>query len=130
MKTYPEMNAKIVGLLRICDDKTLILYAAQRIEELQAENDQLRVILSDVTRQPGEYIHNVHCSKQSGPRRDCSVCSALEHPHDVIVKENERICDAINDASRTYVNQEHEICHLKTVNKRLREELSNTKGDQ
>jgi hypothetical protein len=36
MHTYPEMNARIVSLLRACED-TLKLYAAQRIEELEAD---------------------------------------------------------------------------------------------
>lgn len=34
--TYPEMNAKIVGILRIGDSQP-DHYAAQRIEELEAE---------------------------------------------------------------------------------------------
>lgn len=34
MNTYPEMNAKIVGILRASGDPTC-LYAAQRIEELE-----------------------------------------------------------------------------------------------
>ena len=34
MHTYPEMNAKIVGLLRV-SDSPVMLYAAQRIEELE-----------------------------------------------------------------------------------------------
>lgn len=32
--TYPEMNAKIVGILRV-SDSPVMLYAAQRIEELE-----------------------------------------------------------------------------------------------
>ena len=54
IKTTKEMNGKIVGLLRDSDDGTLkpeqyiglceqfMLYAAQRIEELEAEMDRLR----------------------------------------------------------------------------------------
>jgi hypothetical protein len=34
--TYPEMNAKIVGLLRV-SDSPIMLYAALRIEELEEE---------------------------------------------------------------------------------------------
>jgi hypothetical protein len=34
MNTYPEMNAKIVGLLRLSDNPEC-LYAAQRIEDLE-----------------------------------------------------------------------------------------------
>ena len=47
IKTYPEMNAKIKDLLRIGYDETdgesgIFLYAAQRIEELEAENGLLK----------------------------------------------------------------------------------------
>lgn len=38
VKTYPEMNKKIVGLLRISSEP-IDLYAAQLIEELQAGKD-------------------------------------------------------------------------------------------
>lgn len=53
IKTYPEMNAKIKDLLRIGYDETdgdsgIFLYSAQRIEELEAENDLLRKQLFDV----------------------------------------------------------------------------------
>ena len=41
MPCYPEMNAKIVKLLRMKDDP-MCLYAADRIEELEAENARLR----------------------------------------------------------------------------------------
>ena len=36
VRTYPEMNEKIVGILRI-GDSPVDLYAAKRIEELEAE---------------------------------------------------------------------------------------------
>ena len=36
MNTYPEMNEKIVALLRMMENPTC-LYAAQRIEELEAD---------------------------------------------------------------------------------------------
>jgi hypothetical protein len=42
--TYPEMNAKIVGLLRLSDDP-LKLYAAQRIEELKQMVELLKLEL-------------------------------------------------------------------------------------
>ena len=38
--TYPEMNAKISGILRISDNPA-DLYAAQYIDELRAENEKL-----------------------------------------------------------------------------------------
>ena len=42
IETYPEMNAKIVGLLRWVKDNPVMLYAAQRIEELEAEVEGLK----------------------------------------------------------------------------------------
>jgi len=39
--TYLAMNAQIVGILRT-GDHAPALYAAQRIEELQAENERLK----------------------------------------------------------------------------------------
>lgn len=38
MKTYPEMNAKIVEILRIASDDPALLYVAQRIKELEQAN--------------------------------------------------------------------------------------------
>lgn len=35
IETYPEMNVKIVELLRWVTDNPVLLYAAQRIEELE-----------------------------------------------------------------------------------------------
>jgi len=37
MNTYPEMNEKIVSILRMTRADNLAAYAAQRIEELEAE---------------------------------------------------------------------------------------------
>lgn len=48
IKTYPEMNEKIVDILRISDapDK---LYAAQYIEDtLRAENEKLKEALREI----------------------------------------------------------------------------------
>ena len=42
IETYPEMNVKIVGLLRWVKDNPVMLYAAQRIEELEAEVEGLK----------------------------------------------------------------------------------------
>ena len=39
-ETYPEMNAKIVDLLRWDKDNLMLPYAAQRIEELEMETEQ------------------------------------------------------------------------------------------
>ena len=46
-ETYPEMNTKIVGILRWGGDDPMALYAAQRIEELEAEVEQLQHELHD-----------------------------------------------------------------------------------
>lgn len=40
--TYPEMNAKIVDLLRWNKENPVVLYAAARIEELETETERLR----------------------------------------------------------------------------------------
>lgn len=39
--TYPEMNAKIVDLLRWNKENPVVLYAAARIEKLEAEAERL-----------------------------------------------------------------------------------------
>lgn len=51
--TYPEMNRKVVGILRV-SDSPVMLYAAQRIEELEkALNDSLET-LDEIKGQWGE----------------------------------------------------------------------------
>ncbi len=45
--TYPEMDAKLVKILRISENPTS-LYAAQRIEELETENQRLRDALGKI----------------------------------------------------------------------------------
>ena len=47
VKTYPEMNHLIVGILRL-RGSPIELYAAQRIEELEAEVIELQNKLSTV----------------------------------------------------------------------------------
>jgi len=46
MNTYPKMNEQIVGILRWTDNPAG-LYAADRIEELEAERDALASVLED-----------------------------------------------------------------------------------
>jgi hypothetical protein len=41
MHTYPEMNKKIVGLLKIDNSSPVNAYAAERIQELEAQNQEL-----------------------------------------------------------------------------------------
>jgi len=44
MNTYPEMNEEIISLLRMTPDNPVCMYAAMRIEELEAELAALEVI--------------------------------------------------------------------------------------
>jgi len=48
VKTYPMMNERIVGILRWMKSNLPTLYAAQRIEELEAEVERLRAELEEV----------------------------------------------------------------------------------
>jgi len=58
--TYAEMNAKIVDLLRWDKDNPVLLYAAQRIEELEAEAGRLQRELHDeqIRRSEWEKMYN------------------------------------------------------------------------
>lgn len=47
IKTYPEMNAKIVEYLRI-SDQGIDLYAAQRIEELESKVEEMQKTLEEI----------------------------------------------------------------------------------
>ena len=51
IKTYEEMNKQICGLLKLSGDN-VSLYAAQRIQELEAENDKLRARLKNAVELP------------------------------------------------------------------------------
>ena len=53
-ETYPEMNTKIVGILRWGGDP-MALYAAQRIEELEAEVKRLQCELHNEQVRRGEW---------------------------------------------------------------------------
>ncbi len=48
IETYPKMNARIVNILRINNDNPVMSYAAQRIEELEAEVGRLRTSLEEI----------------------------------------------------------------------------------
>lgn len=53
IKTYKEMNTKICGLLRLNGDQ-VSLYAAQRIKELEDENDKIdeyKCVIEDISAQ-------------------------------------------------------------------------------
>lgn len=45
MKTYPEMNRKILEILRLNNENPVALYAAARIEELEGQNQAMRQVL-------------------------------------------------------------------------------------
>lgn len=51
IKTYEEMNKQICGLLKLSGDN-VSLYAAQRIQELEAENNKLRARLENAVELP------------------------------------------------------------------------------
>jgi len=53
MNTYPAMNEQIVDVLRWTDNPAS-LYAAARIEELEAERDALAGVLGDANELHGE----------------------------------------------------------------------------
>ena len=60
LETYRVMNAKIVEILRWDESNPMLLYAAQRIEELEAEVKRLRRELHDeqVRRREWEKMYN------------------------------------------------------------------------
>ena len=52
MNTYPEMNEKIVAILRLADEENVVaFYAATRIEELEHEVGRLRAGLEEIAAQ-------------------------------------------------------------------------------
>jgi len=88
IETYPEMNTKIVDILRWDEDAPMLLYAAQRIEELEAEVEWLQTELESRTR-----------------LRQCKVCKAMivdpQPAPDAMPSDQQRgaICE---DGERTY----------------------------
>jgi len=52
--TYPEMNAKIVELLRWNEENPVTLYAAGRIEGLEAEVERLQAELERAAAEIGQ----------------------------------------------------------------------------
>lgn len=55
--------------------------------QLNQENERLKARLEDCYRHPQNYIHEPICSKQFGPRSECSVCSRSPHFHDELAKQ-------------------------------------------
>jgi len=74
IKTYPEMNARIVSILRICGADPSLLYAAQRIEELEAEVERLRV-----WRELWNEIIDRNCWDDDSRCRFCGTLSSENH---------------------------------------------------
>jgi len=60
INTYPEMNEQIKKLLRIDPNNSVDLYAAARIEELEAEIDRLKhgwiSVKERLPEEEGEYL--------------------------------------------------------------------------
>ena len=76
IETYPEMNAKIIDLLRWDTDNPLMLYAAQRIEDLERELHDERIRRSEWERMYNQAIANVAtlpCSPRGYLWRDALV---------------------------------------------------------
>ena len=69
IKTYPEMDEKIVSLLRINDENPVHAYAAQLIDQLQAENARLREAITDFAKaDKGLRIdYSKYCDKNGYP---------------------------------------------------------------
>ena len=76
IEAYPEMNSRIVDLLRLNEDNPISLYAAQRIEELEAEAERWRREFQDeqVRRDEWEKMHNQVAGTNL---RQCKVCKAM-----------------------------------------------------
>ena len=66
IETYPEMNEKIVWLLRMTPDNPVPIYAAARIEELEAERERLRGLLLD--------YRDDHDYQLGGSECNCDLC--------------------------------------------------------
>ena len=91
--TYLAMNAQIVGILRTSDQAPL-LYAAQYIEELQAENVRLKARCDSCQR---ELTNQLVCRMGNSHLWICTMClqtseSILEitHTSDCILCEEIR----------------------------------------
>ena len=63
IQTYPAMNENIAWLLRMTKDSPVSIYAAARIEELEAERDALRALLS-------EWLHEGRFLVANTPEKD------------------------------------------------------------
>lgn len=76
IKTYPEMNAQIISLLRLSEDP-ICLYAAQRIEELEA--DQKTVVHGKWIKEYKDQVNSKCsiCGKEVGRKSNyCPNCGA------------------------------------------------------
>ena len=88
VKTYPEMNAQIVSMLRIDDENPICLYAAKRIEELEAalnlanekktKGDKIRSMTDEefAAWYFNDFFHDVpYCEEPcDGRKRKCEEC--------------------------------------------------------
>lgn len=67
IKTYPDMNEKIKGLLRFSNEP-IMLYAADRIEELEHERD---AAVEGLTGNCLYCIKRNFCTNRKGPHKNC-----------------------------------------------------------
>lgn len=122
---YPEMNQKIVQILRISNEPSC-QYAAALIESLQAQLNRYKDWVNDL--QSGMYVNCVYCGHRYGPEDKVSVSMAdalkehiencPEHPMSALkaqlakekrraekaVKVLERIKRDINEQDKIYIH--------------------------
>jgi hypothetical protein len=86
MRTYPEMNAKIVEILRMtAEENPATAYAAVRIEELEAINAELFAACESLIRgslfySPGARVWYCAWCLYSAPEKE-----GIQHRHDCAV---------------------------------------------
>lgn len=85
IEPYPKMNARIVDILRINSDNPVTLYAAQRIEKLEAEAERLRssleAVLDEATSDLNRDIIITECQSVLKPAPDILPCG---HPRSAV----------------------------------------------
>jgi len=78
IKTYPKMNDNIVEILRYTDNPPM-LYAAQRIEELEAEVERLQI-----WHKLWNEVIDMNCWNDNGYCCFCGVYSSKSHKEDCL----------------------------------------------
>ena len=76
MKTYPDINKQITSFLRLSNTTASALYAADRIEELEAEREQLQKACEAALGNIGMNIMGESCN----PELEAMLRAALGKP--------------------------------------------------